>query len=622
MENTGGSLVRPFQVDLGGVVDLLSRHIYSGAEVYLRELLQNGRDAIAARTKADGGQTRGGIEIFPVGTLPESPEEFVFRDAGQGLGAAEAGELLATVGKSSKRDDVLNLRDEDYLGQFGIGLLSCFMVSDRIVVRSRSVHGHAPVEWTGSADGTFSIRELTEAEAAGLAIGTEVRLSPRPDDAALLAEAKVLSLARRFGRYLPVEVRVRRADRTWDAVNEPAVFLPQERPADERAAAEALAEFGAELTGNRPLETIEISVPATGTQGVAYVLPFAPPPGARRSGQLYLGRMLLGEDLSELLPEWAYFVRCVLNTEGLRPTASREQLVADEALEYTREEIGKALRRWIVQQATTRPARFERFVAVHHLGLKSMAVHDDDLAAAVLPWLTVETSAGRMTVRDYLDQSRHVRFVETVDEFRQIAAVVPADQPVINGGYTYESDLLRRLPLLIDDVTIEQVQASSILDELAPPPMDDRSSTSALERRAAAVLAELGCDALVRSFRPDNVTALYVADAAAIRRIERTEVRDSAPSVWADVLGGVDAITAGKPGRTARSTTAQLCLNWQNPMIRQLANLDDQLVFDRSVRLVYIQALLAGHRPLSRNDRTVMTTAMSDLIQLSVGVAS
>ncbi|MER7013486.1 HSP90 family protein [Saccharopolyspora sp. NPDC000359] len=618
MESTGGSLVRPFQVDLGGVVDLLSRHIYSGAHVYLRELLQNGRDAIAARARADGQDERGRIEICPVGTLPGAPGEFVFRDTGQGLSAAEAGELLATVGRSSKRDDVLNLRDEDFLGQFGIGLLSCFMVSDQIVVRSRSVHGHPPVEWTGSADGTFSVRELPEA--AEVAVGTEVRLVPRPDDAVLLSVEEVLSLARRFGRYLPVQVQVRRADGTWEGVNEPAVFLPQDRPADERSATEALEELGADLLGNRPLETIELSVPATGTRGVAYVLPFAPPPGSRRSGRLHLGRMLLGEDLSDLLPEWAYFVRCVLNTDGLRPTASREQLVADEALEYTREEIGRALRRWIVQQATTRPARFERFVAVHHLGLKSMAVHDDDLAAAVLPWLTVETSAGRMTVRDYLDQSRHVRYVETVDEFRQIAAVVPPDQPVINGGYTYESDLLRRLPLLVEGVTAEQVQASSVLDELAPPPMDDRPSTTALERRAAAVLAELGCDALVRSFRPEDVTALHVADAAAIRRIERTEVRDSAPAVWADVLGGIESLTAGRPGHKPRSTTAQLCLNWQNPMIRQLAALDDQLVFDRSVRLVYIQALLAGHRPLTRADRMVMTTAMSDLIQLSVGI--
>lgn len=620
MDSAENSLVRPFQVDLGGVVDLLSRHIYSGAHVYLRELLQNGRDAIAARAKLPGQPGGGSLEIYPVGTVPDEPEAFVFRDAGLGLSAAEAGELLATVGKSAKRDDVLSLRDEDYLGQFGIGLLSCFMVSDRIVVRSRSVHGHPPVEWAGSADGTFSIRELPDDDAAGLPIGTEVRLTPRPDDAALLAGDRVVELARRFGRYLPVEVRVRRADRTWESVNEPALFLPSDRPSDERSAAEALEDLGAGLIDNRPLETIELSVPATGTHGVAYVLPYAPPPGSRRSGRLYLGRMLLGEDMSELLPDWAYFVRCVINTDGLRPTASREQLVADEALEYTREELGKALRRWIVQQATTRPGRFERFVAVHHLGLKSMAVHDDDLAAAVLPWLTVETSAGRLTVRDYLEQSRHVRYVATVDEFRQIAAVVSADQPVINGGYTYESDLLRRLPHLIADVTVEQVRAGSILDELAPPPLDDRDRTSALERRAAAVLSDLGCDALVRSFRPDDVTALYVADSAAIRRIERAEIRDSAPPVWADVLGGVDEIMTGKAALAPRSATAQLCLNWLNPMVRQLSKVDDQLIFDRSIRLVYIQSLLAGHRPLSRNDRTVMTTAMSDLIQLSVGV--
>jgi len=42
-----------FQVDLRGVVDLLSRHLYSGPRVYLRELLQNGVDAITARRQLD-----------------------------------------------------------------------------------------------------------------------------------------------------------------------------------------------------------------------------------------------------------------------------------------------------------------------------------------------------------------------------------------------------------------------------------------------------------------------------------------------------------------------------------------------------------------------------------------
>ena len=66
MSSAVGSAPRPFQVDLHGVVDLLSRHIYSGPQVYLRELIQNGRDAIASRQKTKGEQGHGEIRIFPV----------------------------------------------------------------------------------------------------------------------------------------------------------------------------------------------------------------------------------------------------------------------------------------------------------------------------------------------------------------------------------------------------------------------------------------------------------------------------------------------------------------------------------------------------------------------------
>ncbi|WP_449371934.1 ATP-binding protein [Arthrobacter psychrolactophilus] len=141
---------RPFQVDLHGVVDLLSRHIYSGPQVYLRELLQNGRDAISSRRELAGSGTPGQMRIFPV--TAENP---VFRldDDGVGLNADEMGQLLATVGRSSKRD-IFDLPREDRLGQFGIGLLSCFMVADEIEVLSRK-DGESAVRWRGSASGPF-----------------------------------------------------------------------------------------------------------------------------------------------------------------------------------------------------------------------------------------------------------------------------------------------------------------------------------------------------------------------------------------------------------------------------------------------------------------------------------
>lgn len=62
----------------------------------------------------------------------------------------------------------------------------------------------------------------------------------------------------------------------------------------------------------------------------------------------------------------------------------------------------------------------------------------------------------------------------------------------------------------------------------------------------------------------------------------------------------------------------ELCLNWENQLIRELAQVSDDLVFDRSLRLIYVQALLAGHHPLKSSDRASLTSALSDLVQLSI----
>ena len=86
----------------------------------------------------DGGG--GNVRIRP---YSEASGEFVLTDDGVGLTIDEVTELLATVGRSSKRD-IFDLPRQDYLGQFGIGLLSCFMVADEIRIYSRSAKGGEP----------------------------------------------------------------------------------------------------------------------------------------------------------------------------------------------------------------------------------------------------------------------------------------------------------------------------------------------------------------------------------------------------------------------------------------------------------------------------------------------
>lgn len=166
-----------FQVDLSGMVDLLSRHLYSGPQVFVRELIQNAVDAVSARLE-HAPEAPAFIRLTP-GTSEQGLPTLEVTDTGTGLTAAEAAELLATIGRSSKRDPILGLGRDRFIGQFGIGLLASFMVADQIEVISRSEDLRAhPVHWIGYSDGTFTVSEL---EDTNISVGTTVRLTARSD---------------------------------------------------------------------------------------------------------------------------------------------------------------------------------------------------------------------------------------------------------------------------------------------------------------------------------------------------------------------------------------------------------------------------------------------------------
>lgn len=592
-----------FQVDLRGVVDLLSRHIYSSPRVYLRELMQNARDAITARRDLDG---RGGsIRITPIS---EASAQFVLRDDGIGLTAAEVADLLATVGRSSKRD-IFDLPRQDFLGQFGIGLLSCFMVVDSIVIRSQSAKDAPAVEWIGHANGTFTVTELADR----LDIGTSVFLTPRPGQENLLRTATVRSLAETFGEFLPYRIAIDLPGGGEDTITRDAPFLALGNDP------EAAATYATDLLGGAPFDMIELSSPGTATRGVGYVLPFTPPPSARQSSRVYLGRMLLGERVSDLLPEWAFFVRAVVDSTGLNPTASRESLVEDDAMEETREQFGAAIRRWVLDLGLTQPHRLEQFVAIHEVALKSLVRHDEELAHFIVRWLTVETTKGRMTLGDLAARYPRIRYAETVDEFRQVASITDDESVLVNGGYLYDADIVRLMPALYPAVLVERVDVVSEFERLDPPPLDDRDAAVALETRASAVLSDVDTTVIVRGLDRQSLPALYVADPEVLKRIDRTRAQGISGSLWSGVLGKVSEIASNKRDGDS-DLAARLCLNWANPTVRTLTRVSDDAVFSRTVQLLYVQALLAGQRPLTERDRALMTSALNDLITLSAGV--
>lgn len=307
----------------------------------------------------------------------------------------------------------------------------------------------------GRADGTYDLVELDEGEGRALP-GTSVWLRARPGMEDHLSPATLRRLLVAYAGLLPTRVVLRSRGQEEQLAGRPLPWL-------DRTDAELRA-VASELLGEDPLDVLPLALPAAGLTGLAAVLPGSPSPTARQRSRVYLKRMLLSDGLDGLLPDWAFFVRVVVDAEALQPTAARESLVQDEVLDAVRDGLGAALRTWLVGLARDDSARLQRLVRVHALALKAVAVHDPELLALFAPWLPMETTLGTMTLRELAGRSGTVRYAATTDLFSQVAQVAAAEGVcVVNAGYTYDEDLLVRLPGVLPGVAVQRVDASDLL---------------------------------------------------------------------------------------------------------------------------------------------------------------
>lgn len=598
-----------FQVDLSGIVDLLSRHLYSGPQVYLRELLQNAVDAVTARREMDPGAEA----TIRISTSTDERDRPVLeiRDSGVGLTAAEAAELLATIGRSSKRDETFGLGRTQFIGQFGIGLLAAFMVADSIEVVSRSARDDAPaIRWIGHADGTFEVTELPESD---IATGTVVRLLARAEAEHWLSHESVLALVVEYGSLLPFDVAVRvpvpGAAPVWRRITEPE--LPwQTEYARAHDRERALATYCERSFGFTPLTAIDLSLPLLGVSGVAFVLPQAIAPASGRH-RVYAKRMLLGARVDRVLPEWAFFVRAVLNTDSLSPTASREQLHDDETLLATREALGEQIKRWALEHLRDGSALARAVLETHHLAFRSLARGDDDMLDLVAEVLPFETTDGPLTLSAAAAASGgEMVYTTTTEAYRRVSSVARAQGlVVVNAGYVYDSDLMHRLAAR-REWHARELASADLVQVLGVIDIEREMQLAAALAAARDLLLEDDCEVIVRRFSPETVPAMLLRDAEGEHRRERDRERSASPDLWGGLL---DAFA--EPG-VSRSRT--LVLNDGSAVARQLLSAQGSDVFAAGLRSLYLNAVMLAGEGLRQSESAALSDALGSLLELAL----
>jgi molecular chaperone HtpG len=585
-----------FQVNLGGVIKLLSDHLYSGPEVFVRELLQNAVDAITARRLRDPnfvGKIR--VEVMQ----DDRGNTITVEEDGIGLTESEIHQFLATIGQSSKSGEFSR---DDFIGQFGIGLLSAFVVADSITVITQSIDIDSPtLQWTGRANGTYSIRPLD----SKLPPGTRVYLQPKEGKQEFFEPQRVEQLLKHFGNHLPYAISLQNGERV-EEINEIAPWRQEFTNESERK--QCWLEYGRAVFGTDFMDAVAFSSRSGELDGIAFILPHVVSPASKQSHRVYLKNMLLSESMGGLLPDWAFFVRCVVNSNRLRPNAARDAFYNDDALAAAQREIGNQLKSYLTNLAKFDRPRLDKVIQLHYLPIKSLAVQDEEFFQLFIPWLPFETSHGMMTLEEYFRTHSSLRYVRDLDQFRQISSVASAQNLCLfNGGYTYDSDLLDRVGIEFPDRDVKAIEADELVQEFKELTFEESQQVFDFVKLADLVLQKYKCRVEVRRFVPADLPTLYTTSESArfFRYVDQsTEVADE---MWSGILESVSAAVKG-------DAYAQLVLNFNNGLIQRISTLRDKQLLKQLIEILYLQSLLLGHYPLSTDERLILSNGLSGLI--------
>ncbi len=205
MNKEQGSLA----IDSENIFPIIKKWLYSDHDIFIRELVSNGCDAITKLKK---------LSLMSETTLPDDYKEKVevvvnaeektitFVDNGLGMTADEVKEYINQIAFSGAADFLEKYKDksseDQIIGHFGLGFYSSFMVADKVEINTKSYkEGESAVHWESDSGTEFEMGDGDREE-----IGTEIILHLNEDSYEFANEYRVREVLTKYCSFMPVEI--------------------------------------------------------------------------------------------------------------------------------------------------------------------------------------------------------------------------------------------------------------------------------------------------------------------------------------------------------------------------------------------------------------------------------